>query len=71
MRPPSSAFMLSLGNCRVLVLQKTQPPLRGEKGFILMKTGYVNTSLCLAVLLHLLKRESDLLLIIKVGGGKV
>lgn len=35
MRPPTSIFMHSPGNCRVLMLQKTQPPLRGEKRFIL------------------------------------
>lgn len=34
MRPPTSIFMHSPGNCRVLMLQKTQPPLRGKKRFI-------------------------------------
>jgi len=45
-RQTSLTFMGSLGNCGVLKLQTTQPPLRGEKRFTLMKTGYVNTCLC-------------------------
>lgn len=69
MRSPSTS--MTLGNCRVLMLKKMHPPLRGEKRFILMKMGYVNTSLFFAVLLHFIKKDSDLLLRIKVGAVKV
>lgn len=53
------------------MLKKMQPPLRGEKRFILMKMGYVNTSLFFAVLLHFIKKDPDLILRIKVGAVKV
>lgn len=45
LRLPSLTFMGFLGSSGVLMLQKTLPPLRREKRFMLMKVSCVNIKL--------------------------